>query len=261
MQDIAMTRERIQDAKSLRREPDSQYVVSYGGGVNSTALIILLVENELPLDHVVFADTGNEMPETYEYLNIINGYLEKVGVPLEVVHVRNRESLSDRCLRRRVIPSEMWRWCTRDMKVTPIHAFYRSLKAHIYQYMGIDYGEVHRMKPAKADYVTNLYPLIDYKIKRDGCVAIIKKARLPVPIKSGCYMCPFNNMERWADIHERHPDLYKLAIKMEENGKHFGSQSLAPGKHTLRELEVIMTKKRKLPVVRTDSPCGGECMV
>ena len=37
------------------------------------------------------------------------------------------------------------------MKVTPIHAAYRSLKSNIYQYMGIDYGEVHRMKPARVD--------------------------------------------------------------------------------------------------------------
>ena len=261
MQDKGISKERILDVKNIRRDPDSQYVVSYGGGVNSTALIILLVQNEFPLDHVVFADTGNEMPETYEYLNVIRRYLDGAGVPLDVVRVKSNESLSDRCLRRRVIPSEVWRWCTRDMKVTPIHAFYRNLEAHVYQYMGIDYGEVHRMKPAKVDYVTNLYPLIDYKIGREKCVDIVKKAGLPVPVKSGCYMCPFNNMDRWFDIYKRHPDLYRLAIKIEENGKHFGSQSLAPGKHTLRELENIIARKEKLPVIQTDSPCGGECMV
>ena len=261
MQDKTISRTRNQDIKKLQRKQDSQYVVSYGGGVNSTALIILLVKKRLPLDYVVFADTGNEMPETYQYLKVMGRYLEKVEIPLEIVRVRSGESLSDRCTRRRVIPSEVWRWCTRDMKVTPIHAFYRGLKAHIYQYMGIDYGEVHRMKPARVDYVTNLYPLIDAKIKRDGCVDIIKKARLPVPIKSGCYICPFNNMERWASIHDKHPDLYKTAIKIEENGKHFGRQSLAPGTHTLRELEEIMKQKGKLPMVQADDPCGGECMV
>ena len=256
-----MAKEQILDVKSIRKEPNSRYVVSYGGGVNSTALVIFLIQKEFPLDHVVFADTGNEMPETYAYLNIIKRHLDDVGVPLNIVHVKSGESLSDRCLRRRVIPSEMWRWCTRDMKVTPIHAFYRTLKAHIYQYMGIDYGEVHRMKPARVDYVTNLYPLVDYKIGRDECVDIIKKAGLAVPVKSGCHMCPFNNMARWTDIYKKHPDLYRLAMKIEENGKHFGSQSLAPGKHTLRELEGIITRKEKLLVIQTDDPCGGECMV
>ena len=249
------------DSRGLQREQDSQYVVSYGGGVNSTALIILLIERKLPLDFVVFADTGNEMPETYRYLDVMGKYLESAGIPLKIVRPRSGESLSDRCTRRRVIPSQVWRWCTRDMKVTPIHAFYRSLKAHVYQYMGIDYGEVHRMKPARVDYVTNLYPLIDRKIGRDGCMDIIKGAGLPVPVKSGCYLCPFNSAERWSYIHDKHPDLYKMAMSLEENGKHFGRQNLAPGEYTLRELRDVMGRKGGLPVVQTDNPCGGECMV
>lgn len=253
--------ERIQSTVGIRREAGSKYVVSYGGGVNSTAVIVHLIRKKAPLDYVVFSDTGDEMPETYEYLETMAGYLERRGVPFEVVRVRNKASLSDRCLERRVIPSQIWRWCTRDMKVTPIHAFYRKLHAHVYQYMGIDYGEVHRMKPAKASYVTNLYPLIDYKIGRQGCIDLIRKARLPVPAKSGCYMCPFNNMARWAEIYRNHPDLYRRAVKIEENGKHFGSQSLAPGGHTLRELAKTMKKNGRLPVVQVDSPCGSECMV
>ena len=58
----------------------------------------------------------------------------------------------------------------------------------------------HRMKPARVDYVTNLYPLIDYKINREECINLIKKARLPIPVKSGCYFCPYNNMKRWAEV-------------------------------------------------------------
>ncbi len=256
-----LTMKVVLDTKDLKRESSFEYAVSYGGGVNSTALVILLLSKKLPLDHVVFSDTGNEMPETYEYVDIMREYLDKAGIALNVVRVRSGESLSDRCVRRKVIPSEVWRWCTRDMKVTPIHAFYRKLKSHVYQYMGIDYGEIHRMKPAKVDYVTNLYPLIDYKIRREECVEIVKKAGLPVPVKSGCYMCPFNNMNRWAEIYEKHPDLYRHAMNVEENSKHFGSQTLAPGKHTLRELEKIMIRKENLPVTQTDSPCGGECMI
>ena len=42
-----------------------KHVLSLGAGVNSTALLIYLVKNRMPLDYVVFADTGNEMPETY----------------------------------------------------------------------------------------------------------------------------------------------------------------------------------------------------
>ena len=257
----SVTHMRIQDTVGMKREEGVFYVVSYGGGIDSTAMIIFILKNGLPLDYVVFSDTGDEMPETYEYLEVMRKYLKRRNIPFVIVKVRNNTSLSDRCLKRKVVPSQIWRWCTRDMKVTPIHAFYRKLHSHIYQYMGIDFEEVRRMKPPKVDYVTNLYPLVDFKLKRADCIKIIKKARLPVPVKSGCYLCPFNNMDRWEEIYTNHPHLYKYAMKVEENGKHFGTQGLAPQGYTLRGLGKMMKKKKPLPMIQVDSACGGDCMV
>ena len=245
----------------LQREKNAKYVVSYGGGVNSTALVIFLIKNKLPLDHVVFADTGDEMPETYDYLKHMKKFCIKHEVSFLIVKVRRGDSLSDRCLKRRVIPSQIWRWCTRDMKIHPVHAFYRSLKSQVYQYMGIGYDEVRRMKDLKVDYVTNIYPLIDYKMGRNECIELIKDTGLPVPIKSGCFFCPFNNVQRWAEIYEKHPDLYRFAMKIEENGKHLPRQTLVQGGYTLRELEKSMKKRNQLPIIQIDSPCGSECMV
>jgi len=256
-----LVQERILDSRNIKRQADAKYILSYGGGVNSTALIVFLVKNKFPLDYVVFSDTGDEMPGTYEYLEVMKKYLSRRNIPFEIVKNRKKVSLSDKCLSRKVIPSQVWRWCTRDFKVLPIHRFYRKLHSHIYQYMGIDYGEVHRMKPAKVDYVTNLYPLIDYKINREECINLIKKARLPIPVKSGCYFCPYNNMERWAEIYEKHPDLYKRSMKIEENSKHFETQRLAPKGYSLRELKKMMNQKKKLPMVEVGSPCGSECMI
>ena len=68
-------------------------------------------------------------------------------------------------------------------------------------------------------------------------------------------------MGRWKEIYEKHPDLYRHAMAIEENGKHFGSQTLAPAGHTLRELGTMMERKQKLPMVQVESPCGSECMV
>jgi hypothetical protein len=249
---------RIVSAKHLSRRKRAKYILSYGAGVNSTALLLFLVENKFPLDYVVFADTGDEMPETYSHIKRIGKYLRSKNIPLKQVRVRNDESLSDRCFRRRVIPSQMWRWCTRDLKIIPIYGFYRSLKSQIFQYVGIDYDEVRRMKDSKADYVTNVYPLIDYKIGRADCIRLIKKAGLPVPVKSGCYFCPFNTLERWAELHENHPKLFNKALRIEENGKHMPKQKLFPT--TLRALRQDFRKGTQLPMIQVDSPCGSECM-
>jgi 3'-phosphoadenosine 5'-phosphosulfate sulfotransferase (PAPS reductase)/FAD synthetase len=50
--------------------------LSLGAGVNSTALLILIEREGLQLDEVVFADTGSERPETYEY---IKEWIQTIG--------------------------------------------------------------------------------------------------------------------------------------------------------------------------------------
>ena len=133
------------------------------------------------------------------------------------------------------------------------------MKSRIYQYMGFDAGESHRIKPATEDYVTNLYPLVDFGIDRDGCVDIIRKAGLPVPPKAAARSV---RSTAWLDGRSctaNYPDLFQEAIDLEENSKHFGTQSLAPEGYTLRKIRNMLDKKQNLPMVDVGDPCGGEC--
>lgn len=246
----------------MRKKSNLRFVLSYGAGVNSTALMIYLIRIQKRLDHVVFADTGGELPETYKYLFAAEKYLSEHDIPFSIVRSKHG-TLYDTCARRRVIPSVMWRWSTRDFKVTPIYKFYRSLGCHVYQYIGIAYDELERMKDSRANYVTNLYPLVDAKIDRIKCANIIREEGLPLPVKSGCFFCPFNNMERWQWLYENHPELYRRAILLEEQSKHFPRQHLAEPANgaTLRVLSKLFKRHEKLPILtQTYSPCGGECM-
>lgn len=247
---------------------DRRYILSYGGGVNTVALMILLIRQKKPLDEVVFADTGGEVPETYDYISITKEYLNQHGIPFKVVKAREHEDLYDCSYRRKVFPSALWRWSTRDFKVIPIHAYYRSIGTHIEQYMGIAFDEIDRMKDSRVDYVTNLYPLIDDRITRKGCIEIIQTEGLPVPVKSGCYFCPFSSLERWKWMYETHPDLYWKAVALEENSKHFPDQRLSDqvfrkrAKVTLRELaeKFQVEPEKEIAFALVESPCGGECM-
>lgn len=158
-----------------------------------------------------------------------------------------------------VIPSQIWRWSTCDYKITPIYRFYRSLGCHVCQYIGIAYDEIERMKDSKAEYVTNAYPLVDAKFTRADCERIIMEEALPLPVKSGCFFCPFNTIERWHWLYGKHPELYRKATLLEENSKHFPKQHLAAP--TLRVLAKSFKRKQKLAVLAQEyPPCGGECM-
>lgn len=45
-------------------------IVSFGGGTNSTAMIIGMYLRKIPIDLILFADTGGEQPHTYEFISL-----------------------------------------------------------------------------------------------------------------------------------------------------------------------------------------------
>lgn len=66
-----------------RPAPDqnSPIIVSYGGGTNSTAMLIAMVLKGIKPDLILFADTGGELPETYQWVNTFSDWLEAQGFP------------------------------------------------------------------------------------------------------------------------------------------------------------------------------------
>lgn len=50
-------------------------IVSVSGGKDSTALLLLALERETPNLQAVFADTGHEHPQTYEYVQYLNDHV------------------------------------------------------------------------------------------------------------------------------------------------------------------------------------------
>ncbi|MDR6162372.1 phosphoadenosine phosphosulfate reductase family protein [Pseudomonas fluorescens] len=54
-------------------------VISYSGGKDSTAMLLLAIEQQAENLQAVFADTGNEHPSTYEYVRYVE---QATGVPI-----------------------------------------------------------------------------------------------------------------------------------------------------------------------------------
>lgn len=85
-------------------------IVSFGGGTNSTAMIIGMYLHKIPIDLILFADTGGEQPHTYKFIEIFNGWLEKHGLP-QIISVQyhdkdgNRLTLEQECINSGTLPS------------------------------------------------------------------------------------------------------------------------------------------------------------
>jgi predicted phosphoadenosine phosphosulfate sulfurtransferase len=57
-------------------------IISFSGGKDSTAMLLLAIERETPGLSIVFADTGNEHEQTYDYVRYVE---QATGVPIRWV--------------------------------------------------------------------------------------------------------------------------------------------------------------------------------
>jgi hypothetical protein len=208
-------------------------VVSYGGGTNSTAMLVGMVEKGEPVSLITFADTGGEMPHTYEYIELFSAWLGGNGYPAITIARRcdlNGDvlTLEQNCLSTNTLPSIAFgfKTCSQKFKIQPQEKFFNNYgpakewwKAGntITRCVGYDAGEPQRAKPYSDDKYTNRYPLIEWGWGRDECVDAIRRAGLPQPGKSSCFFCPSMKKHEIIQLNKRYPELAQRAIEMEQN--------------------------------------------
>ena len=194
-------------------------VVSYGGGVDSTAMIIRMLERKEKIDLIVFADTGAEWPETYNYIWMFRGWLlQHHGLVMSLVQA-DVGPMYPYLFARKTFPDRMFPRHIEKWKIRPVELFVQACRAgqQVEMCLGIDYDEADRVRTPRRKWITNRYPLVDWMIGRRGAENIIKNAGLPIPMKSGCWFCPFTDNKRWLKLKHGHPELFTLARQMEEN--------------------------------------------
>lgn len=220
--------------------------LSYGGGIQTFAMLVLMEKGKIKADEVVFADTGAEHLETYQHIeNVVKPLCEKIGIQFTVIQmaksVKDRNtggtkvvhSLTETIEIRGRIPSLRNRWCTDYSKITPIKHYIRSKQIEgIYvkpavAMIGISQDEWQRMhKPHLTEYITS-YPLVEMKITRQDCIEIIKKSGYPLPPKSGCYFCPFQGPSQWRKLYNTERNKFNYAMLLEEQDLKFPTYTLA----------------------------------
>lgn len=251
------------------------YIVAFGGGVDSTAMIIGLINERRPIDLILFADTGGEKPHTYEHIKVFDKWLTDRGYPgITIVEkVRrdgSRETLEQECHRRNNLPSIAYGFksCSQKHKIQPQDKFLNhwqptldcwkdGLKA--VKYIGYDSGESHRAENAAKRLdpkYTYEYPLIEWDWDREECLEVISKAGLTPPKKSACFFCPSSKKQEIVELYQTYPDLLDRAIKIEENA-HLTSIKGLGRNFSWKTIIDLHKDQKELPFTGFDLPC--EC--
>lgn len=208
-------------------------VVTFGGGTNSTALLIGMIERGDPAPlAITFGDTGGELPHTYEHIERFSAWLVAHGYPAISRLFRARrdkswKSLEQECVDKAMLPSIAYGYktCSQKFKVEPQNKFLNNFPAckavwkaggRIKRVIGYDAGEVRRARFGGDKKFVFSYPLIEWGWDRDACIAAIARhPEVSMPGKSSCFFCPHMRKPELLALRDQYPELLDRALAME----------------------------------------------
>lgn len=221
-----------------------RHVLGISGGRDSAALAVYMRQTtpELEIEYF-FTDTGKELPEVYEFLGRLEGFLGKPILRL------NPDRDFDFWLQEynNFLPSPQTRWCTRQLKIKPFEAWLRPALANgeqINSYVAIRSDEDYREGYVSGqDNLKVHLPFRQAGIDKAGVMEILEAAGLGLPdyyrwrSRSGCTFCFYQQKIEWARLLEEHPDAFEEAKRYEKNALEHGSPFTWSHGESLIELE------------------------
>lgn len=182
-------------------------VLSLGWGVQSTTLAVMAALGDIEPLIAVHADTRHERSGTYEYAKRMTPWLTARGLQVETV-MADATPLADKWGGVSVPAfgdegGQIKRQCTYDWKIAPIRRWirtHRTDKTQVAMIMGISLDEIERMRDSNVQYIRNVYPLVDMRMRRDDCVTYLEQHDVPVPPRSACVFCPFQSTREWRSV-------------------------------------------------------------
>lgn len=231
------------------------HVLGLSGGRDSAALAIYMRENHPDLKvEYFFTDTGKELPEVYEFLVKLEGFLGKS------IHRLNPDRDFDFWLKQynNFLPSAQTRWCTRQLKLRPFEQWvYPMLEAGdtVYSYVAIRADEEYREGySSKHDRLIIRLPLKEAGIDKSGVLEILEGTGIGLPAyyewrtRSGCTFCFFQQKIEWVRLMDRHPGFFEEAKKYEKNALEHGS----PFTWSQGESLVEISRPERIAQIRKD---------
>lgn len=211
-------------------EQPCKHVLGLSGGKDSSALAIYMRENYPELDiEYFFTDTGEELEEVYEYLNMLEGYL---GKPIRYLDPdRNFQFYLKQY--NNFLPSAQARWCTVRLKLAPFEKWvaeeFIDAGFRVKSYVAIRADENFREGLKSKKDIETVLPFVDAHIDKAGVLEILENSGLGLPkyyewrSRSGCTFCFFQRKIEWVGLMERHPEAFEHAKAMEKTALAEGS--------------------------------------
>jgi Phosphoadenosine phosphosulfate reductase family len=266
------------------------HVISYGGGTQSTALLLMALKGEINgviPDYIIFSDTGWEPKGVYDWINKVNNHIKKnFGKEIIITNGGNiRDDIIEGCKTGKRFASIPFftkdkegnigmakRQCTNEYKIQPVNKKIRELLGYkprqrirevVHIWKGISTDEIQRVKPSRVSWQIAEHPLIDVvNMDRSRCIAYVEKEGLGTPPKSSCIGCPFHDFNMWRDMKLNDPESWKDAVYIDNLIRELPRFKNNAYLHSsAKPLEEVDFKEDQIDIYHFINECEGMCGV
>lgn len=206
---------------------------SYGGGVQSVAMVILILQGKLRKpERIIMADTARERQSVWDYSEeVVKPALASIGMELEIaphdlatvdLTAKNGDLLIPVFFRNEDGGGKLPTYCSNEWKKRVVHRYLRS-KGYgkdrpVRMWFGMSLDEVGRMRKSDVGWIENYYPLCmepTTRMRRHECRLLIGEYGWPQPPSSACWMCPNRDNTTWQEMKENEPEDFAKAVALE----------------------------------------------
>ena len=278
-----------------------RHYVSFGGGVQSTAVAMLVIKEHPDLKAAMgdarpelwlFSDTGDEPQAVYDHVEVMKKLILDAGMEFVTVsagvlseHVLSKASKGERGISLPPLfvntnsndTMPVRRGCTRDFKVKPLDAYAKShfevpraYKGDVFvsQWYGISSDEGQRMKISQDKWRVFEYPLVRMGWSRRKCIDYLSALGINAP-RSACVYCPFHSAEEWRkvlSVPSEKKKVFEFERKLHEAWDEHGSIAGLKSKPYIHRSrvpisEVDHNKGQRFLWDTWDDECSGVCGV
>jgi len=200
-----------------------KHVVSLSGGKDSTAMLLRMIELDMPIDEVRYFDAGSwEFPQVHRHIDKLEKH---IGLPIKRMkhrysfdygfskHVKTRGPRKGE--KGYGFPSMRCRWCTRWKLDTLNKGFNR--KEDLW-YIGYSTDDISRVK--KRDEAR--YPLLYWGWSSKDCLDYCYSKRFDWEglytyfRRVSCWCCPLQGIQEFRNLKTYFPELWNRLIEMQE---------------------------------------------
>ena len=200
-------------------------IVSFSGGKDSTAMLLMMLEKGIKVDRVICVDTTKEFPQMYAHIKKVQALIEPLKI--EIVKIDFDywfgEHIKTRGKRKGEIgygfPDFRNRWCT-SLKREAVKKIQKTISVESIQFHGIAFDEKERTLNNKGRNIK--YPLVEWGITEEQALNYCYTRGLDWSglyekfHRVSCWCCPLSRIGELRVLHNEFPELWKELEEMDK---------------------------------------------